>query len=281
LVSYKEVKPKNPILKNYVSSYTYSIGSIEHSSSEYITRTFPTFYTQLYFEFFGDLSKLKNKHKTQTITKRTYINSGIGNWYDIYSIESNNQNILIKNLKVDLLPHTLFYLFDLSSKELLNQDLRVDDIWKDKTAYQVMLEQMESSKSGEQMIEVFEKNILEIIHKKDILHNQYLPFFLKYNSSLQEFSQNLGYSKRWIQNKYQDLFGINFKELNNNMRFLNLLQSIDKTIYHQKTIDLSSLAYKFDYYDQAHFTKDFKKYTGMTPKEYVDLRYKGYILFCW
>jgi AraC-like DNA-binding protein len=31
---------------------------------------------------------------------------------------------------------------------------------------------------------------------------------------------------------------------------------------------LTSLAYDGEYYDQAHFIKDFKEFTGLTPKNF-------------
>jgi len=33
--------------------------------------------------------------------------------------------------------------------------------------------------------------------------------------------------------------------------------------------NLTKIAYESDYYDQAHFIKDFKKFTGTTPKEFL------------
>jgi AraC-like DNA-binding protein len=36
----------------------------------------------------------------------------------------------------------------------------------------------------------------------------------------------------------------------------------------QRSGRLSQIAYDNDYYDQAHFNKDFKEFTGMTPKEF-------------
>jgi AraC-like DNA-binding protein len=31
---------------------------------------------------------------------------------------------------------------------------------------------------------------------------------------------------------------------------------------------MTQLAHRLDYYDQAHFIKDFKAFSGITPKEY-------------
>ncbi|PWL24467.1 MAG: hypothetical protein DCO96_13380 [Fluviicola sp. XM-24bin1] len=33
--------------------------------------------------------------------------------------------------------------------------------------------------------------------------------------------------------------------------------------------DWQDLLYRFGYYDQAHFIKDFKRYTGKTPSEFL------------
>lgn len=35
-----------------------------------------------------------------------------------------------------------------------------------------------------------------------------------------------------------------------------------------KSENLSSIAHQFEYYDQSHFIKDFKDFTGIKPKEF-------------
>lgn len=281
MIDYKTLQPIQTQLQKYISSYTYSLGYLESTSNKYITRAFPTFHTQLYFEFYGNISKLQTKNDTTTITKRTYINSGIGTWFDIYEIESDKNNIPVKNFKVDLLPHTLFALFDLSPKELLNEDLKVEDIWNDKNECRVMLEKMETTTTGEKMIKIFEEYFFKLLEKRTIQINPYLPLFLKYNDSLECFSKELGYSRRWIQKEYKEIFGLSFKELHNNMRFLQTLQTIEHMALSKQNINFSLLANQCHYYDQAHFIKEFKKYSGMTPKEYITQKYKGKVLFYW
>lgn len=281
MISYKEFKPKHTILQNYIHLYTYSLGSLESTSNKYITRAFPTFHTQLYFEFYGNISELQTKDDSTIITKRTYVNSGVGDWFDIYEIASSKKNIPIKNFKVDLLPHTLFEIFQVSPKELINQDLKVEDIWSDKNECRIMLEKMEDSTSGGEMILIFEKYFLKLLKKIEKHTNPYIPLFLRYNPSLEDFSKELGYSRRWVQKEYQEIFGLSFKELYGNMRFLRTLQYIEHFVSLHQSINFSLLAIGCNYYDQAHFIKEFKKYSGMTPKEYISTKYKGQVLFCW
>jgi len=33
--------------------------------------------------------------------------------------------------------------------------------------------------------------------------------------------------------------------------------------------NLTNIAYENEYYDQAHFIKDFKEFTGISPKEFL------------
>lgn len=281
MIDYQQRLVSHPLLCSYILSYTSSIGSIPATSSKYITRAFPSFHTQLYFEFFGNISKLQTVNSTTTITKRTYVNSGVGEWFDIFELESSHKNIPVKNFKVDLLPHTLFEVFGLSPRELLSEDLKVEDIWHDKQECLIMLEQMEASSSGEEMIVLFEKYFLKLLERRKEEINPYLPLFLRYNHSLEEFSKELGYSRRWIQKEYRDIFGLSFKELHSNMRFLKTLQHIESLVTSRKSINFSLLALECNYYDQAHFIKEFKKYSGMTPKEYVMQKYRGKVLFYW
>jgi AraC-like DNA-binding protein len=47
----------------------------------------------------------------------------------------------------------------------------------------------------------------------------------------------------------------------------------------RKFTSLTALAYECEYYDQAHFIKDFKEFTGLTPKEFYGNKMKMSSLF--
>jgi AraC-like DNA-binding protein len=50
-------------------------------------------------------------------------------------------------------------------------------------------------------------------------------------------------------------------------------------LLNEKTDNLTSLAHENEYYDQAHFIKDFKEFTGLTPKEFYGDELKMSLIF--
>lgn len=77
--------------------------------------------------------------------------------------------------------------------------------------------------------------------------------------SVQTISDSIGLSTRQMQRRVTDLIGIGTKDYSKIIRFRNNVELIKK--------DPSNYQ---GYFDQAHFIKEFKKYTGITPSK-VDL----------
>ena len=48
------------------------------------------------------------------------------------------------------------------------------------------------------------------------------------------------------------------------------LQAALKMLLNQKTENLTRIAYDSEYYDQAHFNRDFKELTGINPKDFLE-----------
>ena len=59
--------------------------------------------------------------------------------------------------------------------------------------------------------------------------------------------------------------GISPKQLGKVVR----LQTALKLLLNQKTGTFTEIAYESEYYDQNHFIKDFKEFTGIRPKEFL------------
>lgn len=72
--------------------------------------------------------------------------------------------------------------------------------------------------------------------------------------------------RRQLERKFSKQIGLSPKQLGKIIR----LQSALKMILNGQGETLTQVAYESEYYDQAHFTKDFKEFTGVNPKQYLD-----------
>ncbi len=71
--------------------------------------------------------------------------------------------------------------------------------------------------------------------------------------------------RRNLERKFSKQVGISPKQLGRIIR----LQAALKLMLSRQGENLTQIAYESDYYDQAHFIKDFKDFTGTNPKEYL------------
>ncbi|SMD38395.1 Helix-turn-helix domain-containing protein [Reichenbachiella faecimaris] len=88
-------------------------------------------------------------------------------------------------------------------------------------------------------------------------------------------SQQVDISRRQLERNFSSTIGLSPKQLSKTIR----LQAILKKLLNQKGKKLTALAYDGKYYDQAHFIKDFKEFTGITPKEFYGENLKMSKLF--
>jgi len=77
--------------------------------------------------------------------------------------------------------------------------------------------------------------------------------------------QTLSVNERTLERKFKLHIGITPKRFSDIVR----LNSSAKRMQRMKTTRrLTTIAYDSGYFDQAHFIKEFKKYTGITPYQY-------------
>jgi AraC-like DNA-binding protein len=89
------------------------------------------------------------------------------------------------------------------------------------------------------------------------------------NNSLEGFgsvdalARAVCYSTRQLSRVTQKFYGLSAEEL---VQYKKYLHSVN--LMHQEHQSLTSVAYDAGFYDQAHFCKVFKGYTGVTPGQY-------------
>ncbi|HZM20687.1 MAG TPA: helix-turn-helix domain-containing protein, partial [Anaerolineales bacterium] len=79
---------------------------------------------------------------------------------------------------------------------------------------------------------------------------------------------SMGMSQKHLIAQFKQMVGFTPKELGRLYRFADILASIDLI----QPVDWTLVAHQFRYYDQAHFIREFKEFTGHTPTDYVRLR---------
>lgn len=94
--------------------------------------------------------------------------------------------------------------------------------------------------------------------------------------SIDNLSKQTNINRRQLQRKFSSTIGLSPKQLSKSIR----LQATLKMLLNKKFTSLTALAYESEYYDQAHFIKDFKEFTGFTPKEFYRDNLKMSSLFC-
>jgi AraC-like DNA-binding protein len=87
----------------------------------------------------------------------------------------------------------------------------------------------------------------------------------KKNISIHTICQQYAISRKHLNFLFLEYLGISPKMLSS----LNRFQRILHTISTSRTVKLADIAYELDFFDQAHFNNNFKRFTGLKPNDYI------------
>lgn len=133
-----------------------------------------------------------------------------------------------------------------------------------------VVNQFQALELEEDLIFILEEYLTKKLERSPLgpnLSANLLPLIQEHNGvlSVGQLEQMAGYSTRTLQRKFQAELGISPKSLLQIVRFNALLAQLK-----QGSIDSwSRIVYDYGYFDQAHFIKDFKRYTSKTPTNFL------------
>lgn len=87
---------------------------------------------------------------------------------------------------------------------------------------------------------------------------------LKGQLKVGELAGQLGTGRRQLERRFATVIGLSPKQLSKIIR----LQSTLKMLEEGRFTNLAALACENGYFDQAHFIKDFREFTGMSPRQF-------------
>lgn len=122
-----------------------------------------------------------------------------------------------------------------------------------------------------EMVNVFEKFLKPIIPTEDKnveFVNKIIDFIYDHQHmfKVSELCEVFQINERKLQRLFRECVGVSPKWV---IKLYRLQQAAEK-IERAESVNLTFLSHELGYYDQSHFTKDFKKFLGKTPSEYKE-----------
>lgn len=167
-------------------------------------------------------------------------------------------------------PHTIHYFLDFPVQEINDTALTLDLVWGEE--YRILKNNIISAQNIQQSIDLIESFLikklenlsynfshkaLDYCYKSIMLTNGKCP--------IEKISKELGISNRYLQRICLEKMGISPKYFAKIIRF----QHIFNHLLNNQNRTWTSISYELGYYDQAHFIKDFRLFTGTNPSSYI------------
>lgn len=163
-------------------------------------------------------------------------------------------------------------------KEMENTAIALEKIFGELAA--PLEEKILSANDPVQQITIIEQFLTErMLHADNVdrLVKSTVDTMLTINGqiSIDELSQQMQVHRKQLERKFSTAVGLSPKQLSKIIR----LQATLKLLVNNRVTSLTALAHEADYYDQAHFIKDFKEFTGVSPKKFFSNNLKMSSLF--
>ncbi len=181
-------------------------------------------------------------------------------------IESNGSIGLIA---ARFFPWGAYHFFDTPIKSFLDGFVSTDVLWK--TTHRQIAEQIRTATSHQNRLLCVEQFLLSRLkeHKRrDTAVDAAIKLCRDQRGQLkvEELCDRVQLSKKQLERRFLESIGTTPKTFCRVSRFLDVCHHLRD--YHHRT--LTELTQKCGYFDQAHFIKEFKEFSGFTPKQFFE-----------
>ena len=171
---------------------------------------------------------------------------------------------------VELTPKGLYRFFNLSMHEITDRIYSFEDLFG---AWGVLLQNsIGNIETPDEKIALLQTALTHLLrgNTKNYSLLDYTIDLITQSAGMmriQELAAETGYSKRYLDILFKEHVGLSPKSLASILRFQNIYQLLAQE---NAAGFLNDNLYAY-YYDQAHFIKEFKRFTGYTPQKYTEL----------
>ncbi|WP_018341496.1 helix-turn-helix domain-containing protein [Cytophaga aurantiaca] len=239
-------------LKPFIKSF-----AVSENEYEQTYKVIPDTSIVLGFQYKGKLSHLTNADET-LLSK-----SGVSGLSDHYKVFKNSANI--GTVLVFFTETGAAHFFKQPLHELFKESISLDNFML-QSELLILEEQLCAARTDAERIVVVENFLLARIRPveqdKMVLAALALIHKSKGTIRITELMQQLNISQSPLEKRFRQAVGTSPKKFASIVR---LKHAIRQRTYSNS---LTELSYELGFYDQAHFIKEFKTFTGETPENY-------------
>lgn len=146
--------------------------------------------------------------------------------------------------------------------------VELEEVWgKDANDW---TEQIIMANGMAERVRIVEESLLASLHQKDRYDRAvdrclHLIEAAGGQVRVAQLASEIGLCSRQLNRRFENAVGVSPKKFARVSRFLNGVRSLRQSAQH----NLTDTALECGYFDQAHFNRDFRKFAGMTPGEFL------------
>ena len=247
---------KNSILKHFIKFYWLMESDLEISIDN---KLLPVNNTDIIINYSEPV--IYEKDGKVTVPHRVHFN-GIRNRAEIVK-----QKGKIKVFGISFYPHGIYPLLKVPLREFTGEISDLGDVLGDfsRLIADIMAD---NNFSVEERIRVMEEIILEEMDYEclsDVERKIFDAFYIS-TENVKKFCEKSGINIKYLERLFSKYTGVTPKIFSRITRFQRVSNEI---LYSGNYHNLTELAYDGEYYDQAHFIKEFREFSGVTPGEFL------------
>jgi AraC-like DNA-binding protein len=239
-------------LKDYIKYYVVSVNDFE---TEY--KVFPSSGLVIGFQYKGQLSELKDKAYNKLSSAGV---TGISDSFKVFQNSADIGTILVYFTDIGFT-----HFASHPANEFFNLSLSLDDIFE-KNKIEEVEEKLASANTDKLRINIVEQFLLtefkNIQKDKLIVEAVKLIYLCKGKIRIKELNKILCISQSPFEKRFRKVVGTSAKKFASIVRFNSVLDNMNEAK------SLTEICFENNFFDQPHFIKDFKQFTGITPKNF-------------
>lgn len=175
----------------------------------------------------------------------------------------------VETFAVRFYPGSFSYFTSLPMTKLADQDTKLEKVF-DPSKVESLSSAIKNAPDTQARISILESFLLSVlkdsVDSTDLVRST-VDKILNAGGSIgiKEMMESYERSRRQLERRYSKDVGLSPKQL---CRIIRLQEALRAMLDRNK--NLTDVGYDSHYYDQAHFIKDFKDFTGVSPREFYN-----------